>query len=271
MTSASPFLRRSCLLEDLVALGVEHGDLVMVHASCRRVGPVIGGPDGIIAALREAIGATGTIAAYLDWDAPWEDLVDEKGSLAAKWREEIIGFDPAATRAARYVGVLPEFLRTTPGAVRSCNPGASVAALGSKAEWLTADHPLDYGYGAGSPFAKLVSARGKVLMLGAPLDTMTLLHHAEHLARLPSKRVIRIEAPFATAEGTAWRTIEEFDTSDPVVDTLPENFIEQIVLAYLATGRGRSGTVGQAQSVLVSAADILPFAIDWVERHTSRD
>ena len=47
-------------------------------------------------------------------------------------KAEVSGFDPALTRAARDNGALPEFLRTTPGARRSGNPGASVAALGAR-------------------------------------------------------------------------------------------------------------------------------------------
>ena len=103
-------------------------------------------------------------------------------------------------------------------------------------------------------------------MLGAPHDTMTLMHHAEHLARLPGKHVIRTETPFATPSGTTWRIIEEFDTGDPVVDSLPEDFIEQIVTAYIATGKGRQGQVGNAPSLLVDAADILPFGVAWLEK-----
>ena len=62
-------------------------------------------------------------------------------------------------------------LRTTPGARRSGNPGASMAALGGRAEWFTADHALDYGYGPQSPLGKLVEADGKTLMLGARSTT----------------------------------------------------------------------------------------------------
>lgn len=254
------------LAGDLMRLGIAPGDIVMVHSSCRAVGPVLGGPDAIIAALRHAVGPDGTLMAYLDWDAPWEDLADADGRVPEPWRSAVLPFDPARTRAARYLGVLPEMLRTTPGALRSGNPGASVTALGPQAGWLTADHPLAYGYGEGSPLAKLVAACGKVLMLGAPLDTMTLLHHAEHRARLPGKRVIRSEVPFAGQDGIVWRWIEEFDTGNPVVEALPEDFIGRIVAAYLATGAGRQGRVGQADCVLVDAAGILPFAIAWLER-----
>uniref|UniRef100_UPI002FC5AD0D aminoglycoside N(3)-acetyltransferase n=1 Tax=Bosea sp. (in: a-proteobacteria) TaxID=1871050 RepID=UPI002FC5AD0D len=167
--------------------------------------------------------------------------------------------------AIRDNGILPEFLRTTPGALRSGNPGASIAAIGAKAGWFTADHPLDYGYGEGSPLAKLVEIGGKVLMLGAPLDTMTLLHHAEHLARIPGKRIRRCEVPFGTLAGTRWRMIEEFDTGEPVVPGLEEDYFAGIVAAFLATGRGRRGTVGIAPCVLVEAAAIVTFAVGWLE------
>lgn len=256
---------RATLSADLRRLGAEPGNLLMVHSSCRSVGPVLGGPDAIIVSLRHVVGPDGTIMAYLDWDAPWEELTDDEGRVLPEWRDQVLPFDPARTRAARYVGVLPEFLRTTPGAKRSGNPGASVAAVGALAGWLTSEHPLDYGYGEGSPFAKLAEAGGKVLLLGAPLDTVTLVHHAEHLARLPEKRVIRTEVPFTSPTGVVWRWIEEFDTSDPVVNGLTDDFVERIVTAYLETGRGKQGLVGNAPSVLVDAADMLAFAIDWLE------
>lgn len=258
--------KRSTLTDQLRALGLGEGDLVLVHAALRTVGPVFGGPDALIEALLAAVGQTGTVAAYLDWDAPWEDVADADGRTLAEWREEVVPFDPGRTRAARDNGAFAEMLRTTPGAHRSCNPGASVAAIGARSAWLTEDHPLDYGYGPGTPLARLVEARGKVLMLGAPLDTMTLLHHAEHLAQIPGKRVIRTEVPFLADGRTEWRWIEEFDTSEPVSERLPDNFIERIVMDYEASGGGRRGTVGAADCLLVEAADILPFAVRWIER-----
>jgi len=104
-----------------------------------------------------------------------------------------------------------------------------------------------------------------VLMLGAPLDTLTLAHHAEHLARIPDKRVIRKEVPFAVDGRTTWRWLEEFDMSEPVSKRLPDNFIEAMVEAYEAQGGGSRGQVGDASCLLVEAADILPFAVRWIE------
>lgn len=128
---------------------------------------------------------------YTSWDSRHDDLMDDDGRVLPKWRDHVPGFDRQASRAVRMNGIIAEFVRTMPGAHRSANPGASVAAVGKLAEWITADHPQDYGYGEGSPFAKLVEQGGRVLMVGAPWDTITLVHHADHLASLPDKLVRR--------------------------------------------------------------------------------
>ena len=241
---------RAELLANLKSIGVTQGDAVFVHAALRSVGPVEGGASTILTALRDAVGTGGTILAYTDWEArPGDDA-----------------FDPATSPAIRDNGWFPEMLRTTSAALRSTSPGASCAALGARAEWFIADHALNYGYGKNSPFAKLVDAGGKVLMLGAPLDTMTLLHHAEHLADLPNKRIIRYETSLLIDGEIQSRLIEEFDTSDPVVEGFADDYFATIVDGYLASGEGTRGTIGAAPSILVDAAGIVRFAIAWMER-----
>jgi aminoglycoside 3-N-acetyltransferase len=241
--------------------------MVMVHAAMSRVGRLLNGPDALISALLDAVGPSGTLLAYTDWDGAYDEILDKEGRVPPEWRALIPPFDPGSSRAIRDNGVLAEFVRTTPGARRSGNPGASVAAIGAQADWLTADHPLNYGYGEGSPLAKLVEARGKVLMVGAPLDTMTLLHHAEHLARLPNKRLRRYEVPLAAPKGVEWRMVEEFDTSVPVVPGLDDDYFAQIVREFLASGHGTQDLVGEAHSVLVDAAHVCTFAVIWLEQH----
>lgn len=254
---------RGDLAAHLVALGLAPGDAVLAHAGLRSVGPMLGGPDILIDALADTVGPAGTILAYCDWNYDDRDLAD------VALRPHVPPFDPARSRATRDNGAFPELLRTTPGARRSGSPGASCAALGGRADWFTADHALDYGYGLQSPFGKLVAAGGKTLLVGAPLDTMTLLHHAEHLADIHGKRLRRYEAPILMDGRTVWRTFEEFDTSDPVVEGLADDYFEDVVEDFLATGQGRRGLIGHAPSVLVDAAAIVPFAVTWLESRFS--
>jgi len=276
--SVSAWHNRRSLAADLRALGVAEGDALMVHAALRSVGPVVSGADAIIAALRDAVGPTGTLLAYGDWEADlWErtDAQMEQNPqvlpVRAEFREHALPFDPATSRATRDNGAFPELLRTTPGARRSGNPGASCVALGHRAGFFVGDHAMDYGYGPESPFGELVAAEGKVLMLGAPLDTMTLLHHAEHKARLPNKRRVRVEQPVRTAAGDIeWRWIEEYNTSDPVIAGLADDYFAQVVSDFLAEGEGVRGKVGNADCVLVPAAPIVRFAVAWLEGRFTR-
>ncbi|MFW2854182.1 aminoglycoside 3-N-acetyltransferase [Sphingomonas sp. TX0543] len=260
---------RSSLRDDLIRIGLSVGDTVMVHAAMSKVGPMLNGPDALSTALLDVIGPDGTLLVYTSWDSVHDDLLDSDGRVLARWRDHVPGFDPHASRAVRMNGVIAEFVRTIPGARRSGNPGASVAAIGRLASWITADHSQDYGYGEGSPLAKLIEANGRILMIGAPWDTMTLIHHADHLANLPAKRVRRYEVPFADGAETTWRFIEEFDTTEPVVEGLPENYIEQIVTAYVAGGSGREGSIGLAPSLLVDARPMLAYAIEWLEARSA--
>ena len=264
------FHTRASLRADLEALGLLPGDMVMVHAAMGTMGPLLNGPDALIGALLDVIGPQGTLLAYTSWDSRHDDLLDEDGRVLPEWRDHVPGFDAATARAVRMNGILSEFIRTTPGAHRSGNPGASMAAIGRLAEWITADHPQDYGFGEDTPLARLVEARGRVLMAGAPWDTMTLVHHADHLARMTGKRVLRYEVPFAEDGATRWRFIEEYDTSEPVIEGMPELYIEQIVTAMVAAGGGRQGRIGDAPSLLVDAAPMLAFAIDWLEEWAQR-
>ncbi|MDQ6826053.1 MAG: aminoglycoside 3-N-acetyltransferase [Candidatus Eremiobacteraeota bacterium] len=256
----TPHATRASLLSDFRSLGIAHGDVVMVHASMRRVGPVLGGVTTLAQALLDALGDQGTLLAYVDWECGFEPAFIDP-ALA----DEIPIFDKRIARAVRANGILSEVVRTWPGAVRSDNPDAGIAAIGARAVWLCADHALSYGYGEGSPYAKLVAVGAKVLMLGAPLDTITFLHHAEHVAHLTGKRMRRYRRKLLVNGAPHWVEVEEFDTSDPVVNGMPDDHFEQIARAALDAGYGRRGTVGAVESYAFDAAPLHRIAVRWLE------
>jgi aminoglycoside 3-N-acetyltransferase len=233
----------------------------------KAVGPILGGPDELIEALLGVVGPAGTVMTYVDWEygAQGYTRVDRETPLPPEMMEAWPTFDPGKARADRSYGILPEFVRTWPGAYRSGNPGASVAAVGARAEWITADHPMDYGYGPGSPLAKLVEARGQILLLGSPLENVTLLHFSEHMARLPNKRLIRYQEKVLKEGRGEWIEIEEYDTGRPVVEVAPDDHFDQLVRAYLNEGTVSVGEVGHAESYLFDAEPLHRFAVRWME------
>lgn len=267
MDSEEPLLvTRSRLVEDFTDLGVRPGGVVMLHASVKAVGWVVGGPDVILHALREALGPDGTLMMYVGWADGTYEMGSWSEARRRAYLEECPPFDPATSRAVPDWGILTEYLRTTPGARRSGNPEASVAAIGAKADWLTADHPLNYGFGRGSPLERLCEAGGEVLLLGTPLNTVTLLHYAECLADVPDKKTVSYRQPILVEGRKSWVEVEEYDTSDGIKDWADGDYFVAIVEGYLAAGHGRAGLVGAARSYLLDARGLTAFAVAWMER-----
>jgi aminoglycoside 3-N-acetyltransferase len=236
----------------------------MVHTRMSALGWVIGGSETVVRSLLDVLGPDGTLMAYASWADHVYTLEDRPAEYRAAYRSEPPQWDPATGEVDPDYGRIPERVRTWPGALRSMHPEASVVAVGPRAAWLTAEH--DDGYGVGSPFARLVEAGGHVLMLGAPLETVTLLHHAEAIARVPGKRTVTYE--IAMADGTT-RWFTDIDTSRGAYpyELLGLEGDEFAIIARdtLAAGIGAHGRVGQADCHLFPAPELVRFAVAWIE------
>ena len=256
---------------DLRDLGVGRGDLVMVHASLRALGPVEGGAAGVIDALEAAVGPHGTLLMTLGArdDSGWVNERPE-GERAALLRDAV-AFDSLSTPADPDVGVLAEVFRRRPGTTVSDHPEGRFGASGPLAGRLLESVPWDDYYGPDSPLDRFMRAGGKVLRLGADLDTLTVLHHAEYRAPIPAKRRVRRHRLVAGREGPEVRIIECLDDSNGIVDYPGEDYFVTILRDYLSTGRAATGVVGHARSELIDASDVVEFAVGWMtERFTIR-
>ncbi len=263
---------RSRLARDLEKLGLEPGGVAMVHCRMSALGCVVGGAETVVRALLDALGPDGTLMAYTGWqDEPPDDLGQLDEQTKRIYIEEHPAYDPRVALARRDHGRIPEALRTWPGARHSGHPEAGVAAVGLLAEALTAEHPYDDAYGAGTPYARLVELGGQVAVLGAPLDTMTLVHHAEAIAEVPGKRRVSYGSPVMVGGERVWRTFSDIDTSEgalPYERVLGEEpYIEHIARSALAARKGRSGLVGEATAHLFDARGLVEHAVGWIERN----
>jgi aminoglycoside N3'-acetyltransferase len=256
------------LAADLRRLGVGDGDLVMVHASLRRIGPVIGGADGVLDAIRAAIGGRGTMLMTLGADDDWSWVNDRPEAERAALLADAEPFDCLVTPAEPDVGVLAEVFRTRPGTCVSDHPEGRFGASGPLARHLVDDVPWDDYYGPGSPLERFVAAGGTVLRLGADVDTVTLLHHAEHRVPLESKRRVRRHRRVIGPGGTPEiRVVECLDDSDGIVEWHGDDYFGLILLDYLAGGRAAVGLVGGASSELIDGADLVEHAVAWMATH----
>ena len=265
MTHSPGLVTRGQIALQVKELGVSPGDTVMLHASVGSIGWIAGGPSEVLGGVLDAIGADGTLMMYVGWEgSPYDLLVNAPQippAILALWPP----YDPVTSHAMHAWSILTEYLRTWPEARRSQHPDSSFVAVGRLADELTRDHPLQYGMGEGSPLAKLCQHNGKVLLLGAPLSTLTLLHHAEHLADVPDKRIARYMAPMLHNGQKEWISIEEFDTTGCLPWRGSVDLFEAIARQHLQEGHGVVGRVGAAASYLFDATALNRFAVEWIE------
>ncbi len=257
------WLSKSDLISALRNLGLKSGDLLMVHASLRAVGEVLGGPDELISALLESIGPGGTMMMYLGCQMPFDDV--GRGIFTSEQEEFIVqncpAFDPTTARASRDFGALAEFFRTSPGVEVTANPGCRMGAIGPLSDKLLKEHSLNYGLGKGSPLERLCNHQGKVLLLGSDLDAVTLLHYAEAIAPIENKKLVHIRVPLMIDGEKQWVEVEEFNSSTGICDW-PDEYFAIILRKYIAESRIiSSGKVGKATCYLFSASDLVDFAV----------
>ncbi len=165
----SPRVTRLMIADGLRSAGINQGDILAVHSSLSSFGFVQGGAKTVVSALQDTLTPSGTL------------MMPTHTYSFPMW-----GKPPHDSRlSASLVGKITDVFRSMPGVIRSSHPTHSVAAWGRLAGHLTGDSLRFPPVGVGSPWHRLLEAKGRVLMLGTQMDACTLLHLCEVLAGVP--------------------------------------------------------------------------------------
>ena len=206
-------LTPEALADDLRRLGMSPGDTLMIHVSLRAVGPLEGGPDTLLNALESAVGPDGTLLMILGAEIEHDFVNRLPQAERADLLTDAPPFDPATAPVFHEVGHFAEIFRRRTGTLVTDNPSGRFGARGARAQQLLEDAPWHDYYGPGSPLDRFCRIGGRVLRLGADLDTTTVLHFAEYLADLPNKRRVRRHYRCHGRNGPETRVVECLDES----------------------------------------------------------
>lgn len=235
-------MRCLTLSDQLRSLGLGAGDSVLVHSSLRAVGPVDGGADAVVDALLEVLEPEGLL-------------------MVPTFTYNTARFDPATEPGQ--TGAVAEAVRRRPGAVRSRHPTHSVAALGSGAAEVCADHEQVAAADPGSPFDRLARRDGWMLLLGVGHVANTIVHLGEFRAR---PRYIELQP------STAWPRTHEV-VCDGVTRTFSYDRFAGCSRAFGCVERGlrersliRDGRVGRAEAQLVRAEAVAEETVALLRR-----
>jgi len=250
--------------QDLMRLGINNCDILLVHSSLSSLGWVCGGAQTVITALMNAIGSDGTLVMPAH-SGEWSDPAEwRKPPVPKEWIQTIYdnmpAFDPEIS-PSRGMGCIAELFRTVPNTIRSNHPQVSFSANGRAAMNITENHPLTPQLGMDSPIGKMYNLKAKVLLLGVGYNSCTSFHLSESLIdEMPRERMGA--AIFENGE-RCWKWFEDYD-----YDT--EDFM-QIGKEFENNYNVQKGKVGNAECKLFEMKDGVDFAKAWLIKYRFGD
>lgn len=213
------------LTEGFRQTGAKDGDVIMVHSSYKSLGGVEGGADTVIDALKELVGAEGTVL------FPTFDF--------HCWTEGHY-FDIKETRSK--MGIITELARRRREAMRTPHPIYSFAVIGKlKEEFAQCDDKE--GFGKGSALALFHKHNGIVISVGVDdlNNTFTITHYTEYITGCGYRRVKDFSGIYVGRDGNPQcKTYSMFVRAENIVtDMAPAltELIEKDVIKKTHIGR----------------------------------
>ncbi|MEE9413883.1 MAG: AAC(3) family N-acetyltransferase [Acidimicrobiales bacterium] len=247
------------LADQLGEVGIDQGDVLIVHSSMSALGWVAGGAQAVVEALLAAVGVSGTLVMVTQSGQLTNPALWNNPPVPKEWvetiRAELPAYDPAVT-PTRGMGQIAECFRNHPQTIRSDHPTLSFAANGPSAVDITSGHQLTPAFGETSPLATLYELDAMVLLLGSSHTNNTSFHLAEHRASWPTKNDCTEGGPVLVDGKRTWVEYRDLEPRD-------EDF-EQIGAAFAVSAEESSGTVGTGKARLSRQRALVDFAVEWM-------
>lgn len=154
----------------LEGVGIRPDDKVTIHTSLKAVGPIEGGAEALLDALREYL-CDGLL------------LVPTHTWLGIRERDY---YDRERTEPC--IGVFPNIAAFHPDGVRSYHPTHSVVVFGKgAADYVAQEKTYTTGTPADNCLSRLYQEHGKILLLGVGFESNTYIHAVEEHLGVPDR------------------------------------------------------------------------------------
>ncbi|HEX5565264.1 MAG TPA: AAC(3) family N-acetyltransferase [Sporosarcina sp.] len=256
------FQSKETIKEQVLELGIQPGDQLIVHSSLKAMGWIAGGPQAVVEALMETVTSEGTIVMPAQSADNSEPSYWMLPPVPEAWhqplRESIPAYDPHLT-PLRQMGKIAECFHRHPQTIRSPHPAHSFMAWGKNAaDWMK-EHPLEDSFGMTSPLGKMVNADVKILLIGVGYDSCTALHLSEYLA--PGLTHSLQGAAILHEGKRKWATYDMADVDSDLFPDIGEAFEKSHPHIV------RTGALGQAACKVIPMKPLIEFGTDWVEQY----
>lgn len=220
-------------------VGIKKGDILLVHSSLFAFGKL------------KLINKDGLMKIFLDI---LKDVVGPQGTIIMPTfsysfcKNEI--FDIKNTKSS--VGVLTEFFRNQDDVLRTNHPIFSFSIWGNHKKYLS-DIGKD-SFGHDSVFEKFNQLGGKILFLGASINSCTFIHYVEQMYKVPYRFIKTFKGKINDAEK---EYVEEVTFFVRPLDQSVTLDLTYLKLYLKEKGMLKSETLGSGEILLVGSSDLL--------------
>ncbi len=212
---------RTQVIEALRSVGVQDGDGLLVHSALQYLGRPVGGVGMYYTALYDVLEETDS-----GRQSPSTMKSLSQSTLAVPTFNfsfaRGLPFDPQST-PAEGMGAFSEYIRQLPGTLRTSHPMQSLAVLGRYAEDL-AGRDTASAFDPGSAFERMLALDFKLLLLGADIQAVSMLHYSEQRFSVPYRYWKDFTGDIRLASGWQRRTYRMYARDmalDPHLELYP--------------------------------------------------
>jgi len=217
-------------------LGLQAGDIVLVHSSYKSLGPVEGGPQTVVDALLDVLAPAGTLIMptfnfNFNQGEPWDVL-----------------------KTPSHMGVLTEIVRLNAESRRVFHPFYSFAILGKLQDDLTRLRYKD-SYGKDSIFMRLRELDAKIMIIGLSYThSLTFMHHIEQMEGVDYRYIKAFTGMITDENGKTYEDTFTMLVRD--IDRGVQTEVDPMGAVMEQRGIVKIRTIGMAQVKLMKANEV---------------
>lgn len=234
----------------LVQLGIRAKQYIVVHASLSSFISLEGGANTIIESLKELITEEGLIIMpAFTYDTTYGSIKPHKVKKKKCFHLKLPVSKP--------IGIVAETFRRSENVFRNFHPQFSFSFWGKEAASLSQKYYMSDSLSENSPLGEILLNDGYVLMLGTGFETVSILHTAEYLAKIP---YAEYKAYYAYQKDSDLCVVELRTTGHS------EEFRKIAGLLSFNKINYTSIKIGKATCHLIKARDLVHWAVELLKR-----
>ena len=232
-------------------LGLKKGDVLLVHNSLFNFGvpndcKISALPSIMFTELQNVIGDEGTIA------VPTFNFDFCKG----------VPFNKQDTKS-KNMGVFSEFVRKQTHAKRSKHPIQSIAAVGYKSDFIIGED-TESSFSPNGPFDRLKALNGKILLLGADFNSVSMIHWVEEKYEVPYRYWKTFEGTYIDNNTSSEKMYKMYVRS---METNPSLKLYGIEKELIRMNKLLVTKIGSGSIKVFNITDFISIAEDFITRN----